>query len=68
MGHKTDYICNECGSKDLLIPSWRTQDGMEDHPDAHDLNGDAWCNDCVSIIWVDTNKGDWVHPNEEEHE
>ena len=68
MGHKTDYICSDCGSKDLLIPSWRTQDGKEDFPDAHDLDGDAWCKECESIIWVDTNKEDWVYQNEEEHE
>ena len=54
MGHKTDYICSDCGSKDLLIPSWRTQDGVEgDYVDPHDLDGDAWCNECESFIWVE---------------
>ena len=68
MGHKTNYKCDDCGSKDLLIPSWRNQDGMEDFPDATDLDGDAWCKECESIIWVDTNKEDWEYQNEEEHE
>ena len=53
MGHKTNYKCEDCESKDLLIPSWKTQDGMEDYPEPSLLDGDAWCNECESIIWVD---------------
>lgn len=56
MKNKTNFKCEDCGSKELLIPSWKTQDGMDtiDHPDPHDLDGDAWCIDCNKIIWVDT--------------
>ena len=56
MKHKTNFKCEDCGSKELLIPSWKTQDGMDtiDHPDPYDLDGDAWCIDCEKIIWVDT--------------
>ena len=53
MGHKTNYKCEDCESKDLLIPSWKTQDGLEDYPEPSLLDGDAWCNECESIIWVD---------------
>ena len=56
MGNITNYKCDDCGSKDLLIPSWKNQLGIEDYPDANDLDGDAWCNDCVSIVWVETFK------------
>ena len=54
MGHKTNYKCEDCGSKDLLIPSWTTQDGGEgDFVDPSYLDGDAWCNECESFIWVE---------------
>ena len=54
MSNKTNYKCEDCGSKDLLIPSWKTQEGMEDYPDAFLLDGDAWCNECETIIFVAT--------------
>ena len=66
MTEKTNYKCEDCGSKELLIPSWKTQNGMQDFPDPHELvrlcvfrgdnmsNGDAWCIDCEKIIWVET--------------
>ena len=54
MSNKTNYKCEECGSKDLLIPSWKTQDGMEDYPDSFLLNGDSWCNECERIVFVAT--------------
>ena len=54
MTHKTNFKCEDCGSKELLIPSWNTQDGMEDHQAPSDLDGDAWCIDCEKIIWLDT--------------
>ena len=60
MTEKTNFKCEDCGSKELLIPSWKTQDGMQDFPDPHELDGDAWCIDCEKIIWVDTNQGEAV--------
>jgi len=54
MSEKTNFKCEDCGSKELLIPSWKTQDGMHDFPDPHELDGDAWCIDCEKIIWVET--------------
>ena len=60
MSHKTDFKCEDCGSKSLLLPKWETQDEdgfttyRQDCPDAYLLNGDAWCNDCEKIIFVDT--------------
>ena len=56
MTEKTNFKCEDCGSKELLIPSWKTQDGMQDFPDPFELNGDAWCNDCAQIIFVETNE------------
>ena len=59
MAQKTDFKCEDCGGKDLLLPTWRTQgsDGFAedrgDFPDSFDLNGDAWCIDCNKIIFVE---------------
>ena len=56
MSEKTNFKCEECGSKDLLIPSWKTQEGRADFPGSfrfYEKYGDAWCNECETIIFVE---------------
>ena len=52
--YDTNFKCEECRGENLLFPSWIDQNGMQDFPDAFELEGAAWWNDCSKIIFVDT--------------
>ena len=44
---KTDFLCEECHQQNLLIPTWKDQNGKPtDEFDEHEAGGDSYCIDC----------------------
>ena len=55
---KTEFICEECYSENLLIPSWKDQEGKPSCDfDEHSAGGDSYCVDCGKIVFVETKEG-----------
>ena len=55
---KTDFLCEECHQQNLLIPTWKDQNGKPtDEFDEHEAGGDSYCIDRKKLVFVETKQG-----------
>lgn len=55
---KTDFLCEECHQHNLLIPSWKDQDGNPSSDyDEFEAGGDCYCIDCQRLVFALTKEG-----------